>query len=383
MRTDPALSPSSLQAEAIARLERGEALLPESQANLIEVSGILKSYGLVLDAYYRVLADMAERQFLVFLTFFKYFQGEVTPRKLLRHWRHDRLNYEYAEYIMRAMLWHGGGGLDAYLDSAEFRERAEGAIRDKFRGNGLMLAIHRLYREFLPEQVRQLAYCSVLAQFWQVMSELFLSLGQRYDSGEIASLAAVVQHIQAGLLRAANRPITYTVALRGHTYEIVPPSAGLTFLADAAVPYVEAILLRGTPFLGTVSYNAQAGQIPQRQSDFRYGPLYADPLTTGSAGVPPSLLAQDLWRYLPAALQALYGQRSPDGRDWLVRIGQGFQKAMVCVTAAAIRGLAPHPLETADPQQQQANRAHLAQWVERFPPGLLAPLAASAPDSTD
>ena len=39
---------------------------------------------------------------------------------------------------------------------------------------------------------------------------------------------------------------------------------------------------------------------------------------------------------------------------------------MFCVTTAAIKGLAPHPLDTKEPEQQQANRAYLENWLDRF-----------------
>jgi hypothetical protein len=45
---------------------------------VIEVVGILKSYGIVLDAYYKNLIYIAEHQFLVLFPFFKYFDGEVS-----------------------------------------------------------------------------------------------------------------------------------------------------------------------------------------------------------------------------------------------------------------------------------------------------------------
>jgi hypothetical protein len=105
----------------IERLLQGDALLPDNPTNLIEVVGILKSYGVVLDAYARNLKYVATDQFLLLFPFFKYFNGEVTTGKLLRHWWHDRINYEYAEYCMKGMLWHGGGGLDDYLDSDGFK----------------------------------------------------------------------------------------------------------------------------------------------------------------------------------------------------------------------------------------------------------------------
>src|SRR5918998_6897475 len=116
-------------------LESGKALLPDSAENVVEVVGILKSYGIVLDAYSRNLIYIAENQFLVFFPFFKYFNGDVSLKKLLRHWWHDRINFEYAEYCMKAMFWHGGGGLDAYVDSPEFQKRSRQAIQAKFGGN--------------------------------------------------------------------------------------------------------------------------------------------------------------------------------------------------------------------------------------------------------
>ena len=106
-------------AEYIQRLQTGETLLADTPGNVMEVVGILKSYGIVLDAYSTNLNYIAENQFLVFFPFFKYFNGKISLRKLLRHWWHDRINFEYAEYCMKAMMWHGGGGLDNYLDTEE------------------------------------------------------------------------------------------------------------------------------------------------------------------------------------------------------------------------------------------------------------------------
>jgi hypothetical protein len=53
----------------IERLNAGGALLPDSPENVMEVVGILKSYGIVLDAYSRNLNYIAENQFLVFFPF--------------------------------------------------------------------------------------------------------------------------------------------------------------------------------------------------------------------------------------------------------------------------------------------------------------------------
>jgi CO2 hydration protein len=350
----------------IDHLESGGALLPNTPKNLVEVVGILKSYGVVLDAYWHNLTYISEHQFLVLFPFFKYFNGEVSFEKLLRHWWHDRINYEFAEYCMKAMFWHGGGGLDAYLDSDEFSQRAHAAIQAKIQSNLPMRGLSSLFKGFLPEQVRMAAYYSALGQFWDVMSRMFLELSDRYDRGEITSIEAVVEHIKQGLVAAASQPITYTVQIHGQPYDIIPESAGLTFLMDTAVPYVEAVFFRTFPFFGTVSYNAQAQQISRNQSDFNYGALFADPLPIGSAGIPPTLLMQDLTHFIPDYLLEIYlgGLRQKD--DLRVKICISFQKSMFCVTTAAILGLMPHPLDTTDTEQQQINRAYLEGWMDKL-----------------
>ena len=350
----------------IERLKAGGALLPDTKQNVLEVVGILKSYGVVLDAYYQNLLYIAEHQFLVLFPFFKYFNGEVTLGKLLRHLYHDRINFEYAEYCMKTMFWHGGGGLDTYLDSPEFTHATQQAIQTKIKHNWLIRGLHRLFPEFLPEQVRQQVYYSALGQFWQVMSEIFLTLSDLYDQGKIQSIPQVVEHIGTGLVAAANLPITYAVTLEEQIYEIIPKSAGLTFLPDVAVPYVEAVFFRGTPFPGTVSYNAQAHQISPDQSRFDYGALYADPLPIGGAGIPPTLLMQDMRHFLPEYLHNVYRHSLRGEDDLRVQICQSFQKSMYCVTTATILGLAPYPLDTADPEQQQTNQSYLETWMDRF-----------------
>lgn len=350
----------------INRLLRAEALLPDNETNLIEVVGILKSYGIVLDAYAQNLIYIADHQFLRLFPFFKYFNGEVTLPKLLKHWWHDRINYEYAEYCMRTMLWHGGGGLDEYLDSPEFAQACEAAIRAKLKGNLLMQGLHRLFSDFLPEQVRQSAYYSGLGQFWTVMSEIFLTLSDLYDQKQIQSIPAVVAHIKDGLVAAANIPITYSVEIDGNRYDLIPESAGLTFLMDTAVPYVEAVFFRGTPFLGTVSYNAQAQQISPDQARFDYGALYADPVPVGGAGIPPTLLMQDMRHFLPDYLQAYYRKGLRGDEDVRVQITQSFQKSMFCVTSAALQGLLPHDADTQDTQEKAENQAFLAAWMDRL-----------------
>jgi CO2 hydration protein len=353
-------------AEYIERLQKGGALVPDSPENVLEVVGILKSYGIVLDAYSKNLIYIAEHQFLIFFPFFKYFNGEFSFQKLFRHWWHNRINFEYAEYCMKSMMWHGGGGLDTYLDTQEFQERAQAVIDAKFPNNPLILSVNQLFPDFLTEQLRVSTYYTGLGQFWRVMADIFLTLSDYYDQGKIKSISQVVDHIKAGLVTSASNPITYTVKIRDQAYEIIPKSVGLTFLADTAIPYVEAVFFRGTPFHGTVSYNAQAYQISPDQSRFQYGALYADPLPIGGAGIPPTLLMQDMRHYLPKYLHDIYrrGLRGED--DLRVKICMSFQKSMFCVTTATILGLMPYPMDTKDSSEQNANRVYLEKWMSRL-----------------
>ena len=148
--------------------------------------GILKSYGVVLDAYSINLNYIADTQFLKLFPFFKYFNGKVNAERIAQFIAHDRINYEYAEYCMKAMFWHGGGGVDAYLDTPEFAAETERLIKAYYKYNPLMLALHKIFPDFLPEQMRQMAYYSALGQFWRVMSDIFINLSDRYDEGELS-----------------------------------------------------------------------------------------------------------------------------------------------------------------------------------------------------
>jgi CO2 hydration protein len=353
-------------AEYVKRLQTGDSLLADSPQNVLEVVGILKSYAIVLDAYSKNLIYIAENQFLIFFPFFKYFNGEINFKKLLRHWWHDRINFEYAEYCLKSMMWHGGGGLDTYLDTPEFKEKAEAVIKAKFKNNPLISSINQLFPDFLTEQLRVSAYYSGLGQFWRIMADIFFTLSDLYDQGKIKTIAEVVEHIKVGLVKDANTPITYAVKVQDKVYEIIPDSLGLTFLADTAIPYVEAVFFRGTPFQGTVSYNAQAYQIPPDQSRFQYGALYADPLPIGGAGIPPTLLMQDMRHYLPEYLHEVY-RRSLRGEDDLrVQICISFQKSMFCVTSATILGLLPYALDTQNIDEQKLNQIYIEKWMDRL-----------------
>ncbi|CAK6689632.1 CO2 hydration protein [Synechococcus sp. CBW1107] len=353
-------------AELDAKLLAGETLLANTPDHLIEVVDVLKSYGEVLDAYSTNLIYQAEKQFLLPFPLFKYLDGHNSPARIWRHLNHDRINFEYAEYCMKTMLWHGTGGLDAYLDSEAFAENCAAIIRRKTSRDPLLAVLHPLFPGFLIELIRTAATTHALGQFWRVMSDLFLDLARAEADGRVDSIDAVVEFIKDGLVAAAANPITYGVEVIGEHLWVLPPKAGLTFLMDVAVPYVEAVFLRGTPFLGTVSFNAQAHQISPDQAQFAYGALYADPLPSMGSGIPPSLLMQDMYRHLPERLHSWYRQRTRGEGDVRVKICMSFQKSMFCVTNAAIRGTFPHPLSSTDPAEQAANRAYAAAWSGRL-----------------
>lgn len=353
-------------AELEASLLAGHTLLSNTAEHLIEVVDVLESYGQVLDAYSKNLIFQAEQQFLLPFPLFKYLDGDKSVAKIWRHLNHDRINFEYAEYCMKAMLWHGTGGLDAYLDSEPFAANCRAIIARKTRRDPLLALLHPVFRGFLIELIRTAATTSALGQFWRVMSDLFLDLAAAEAAGRVGSIEAVVEFIKDGLVAAAGNPITYAVEIEGERMWVLPPEARLTFLADVAVPYVEAVFLRGLPFLGTVSFNAQAQQISPDQGQFAYGALYADPLPSMGAGIPPSLLMQDMYRHLPERLHQLYRQRGRGEGDVRVKICMSFQKSMFCVTNAAIRGTFPSPLSSQDPAEQAANSAYAAAWASRL-----------------
>jgi hypothetical protein len=328
--------------EVQRRLLAGETLLTDTPDHLLEVVAVLESYGEVLDAYSINLIYQAEQQFLNPFPVFKFFDGDLNPARFWRHLNHDRINYEYAEYCQKAMFWHATGGLDAYLDSEAFADNCRRIIAAKRRRDPLLALLHPLAPGFLPELIRSAATTHALGQFWRVMSDLFLAL-----------------------VAAAN-PIRYRVEVGGDSFWVLPPEANLTFLVDVAVPYVEAVFLRGTPFLGTVSFNAQAQQISPDQAQFAYGALYADPLPSMGAGIPPSLLMQDMYRHLPESLHQWYRERTRGEGDVRVKICMSFQKAMFCVTNAAIAGTMPHSLATEDAGERAANEAYAQAWAARL-----------------
>jgi CO2 hydration protein len=358
--------PTVTDAEFVRRLMQHETLLPESAHNTMEVVSVLTAYAHVIGAYWKNLLYVADTQFLVLFPFFKYMNGDRSFANLLKHWRHDRINYEFSEYCMKAMFWHGGGGMDAYLDTPEFAQLARTAIDAKLRGNPVMQLVDRTFDQFTLEQVRQMCYYSALGQFWHIMSDLFFDLADAYAAQQVKTVLDIVEFVKAGLVTAAAVPITYSVVIKGQTYDLMPESAGLTFLMDTAVPYVEAVFFRSLPFMGTLSYNAQAQQIPGDQGDFVYGALYADPLPVGGGGIPPTLLMQDMLRFMPDDLLAYYRTFGRGEHDLRVKLTESFQKSMFCVTNGALWGLVPNALDSESAEAQAENAVFFQGWVDRL-----------------
>ncbi|MEB3225645.1 MAG: CO2 hydration protein, partial [Synechococcus sp.] len=185
-------------ADVIHRLEAGGSMLPDTPENLMQIIGIYKAYAVPMDFYWRDLLYIAEQVFLEPFRFFKYFisdeylerqnhyagdqadlriwrgTGSAHPEllefmkkgetfkapKLFHHLFHDRINMEFAEACMQAMLWHGRdmgyGQFDAYLDSDEYKANADRAIKAYFKKNPAMLGLYKLFPDMFLEQVREL-----------------------------------------------------------------------------------------------------------------------------------------------------------------------------------------------------------------------------------
>jgi CO2 hydration protein len=397
-------------ADIIHRLEAGGSMLPDTPENLQQIIGIYKAYAVPMDFYWRDLLYIAERVFLNPLPAFKYFisdhyldrpnayagdnadlriwrgpadahpelrtfmeKGEIKRKmpKLLRHLAHDRVNMEFAEACMQAMFWHEdiNPKFNAYLDSDEYKANSDRAIRAYFKGNPVMLGLYKLFPDMFLEQVRRLSYYSNLGLFWEVMAPVFFEMSDLYDEGKLTSVPAAMDFLVNGIFAVAGRPIYHHVYIVDECFEIIPKSQGFTWLYEAALPYVEAVFYRTAPFRGTKSYNAQAGQIPAEQKDFHYGILYADVFPVGSAGIPPTLLMQDMLHFLPDYLVETYAQHSRGEDDSLVQLGITFQRSMYNVTSAVIQALRAallYPLDDPNPDHLQANRQFFEQQLDRF-----------------
>jgi len=364
-----------------------------------------------MDFYWRDLLYIAERVFLDPLPFFKYFlpqeyldlqnhyagdnadlriwrgTGSAHPEllefmdkgktrkmpRLIHHLWHDRVNMEFAEACMQAMLWHGrdmGWGLfDAYLDSEEYRQNADRAIKAYFKKNPVMMKLYDLFPDMFLEQVRMMSYYSNLGLFWEVMAPVFFEMSDIYDEGGFKGVPDAMNFLVNGIFAIAGRPIYHHVYIDGQCYEIIPKSKAFTWLYEAALPYVEAVFYRTAPFRGTKSYNAQAKQVPYEQKDFHYGILYADVFPVGTAGIPPTLLMDDMYHFLPQYLIDYYQQNCRGEDDILIQLGISFQRSMYNVTSAVIQALRTallYPLDDPNPKHLLKNRQFFEAQMDRF-----------------
>lgn len=406
------LPPSTHEfADIIHRLEAGGSMLPDTPENLMQIIGIYKAYAVPMDFYWRDLLYIAERVFLDPLPFFKYFlpqeyldlqnhyagdnadlriwrgTGSAHPEllefmdkgktrkmpRLIHHLWHDRVNMEFAEACMQAMLWHGrdmGWGLfDAYLDSEEYRQNADRAIKAYFKKNPVMMKLYDLFPDMFLEQVRMMSYYSNLGLFWEVMAPVFFEMSDIYDEGGFKGVPDAMNFLVNGIFAIAGRPIYHHVYIDGQCYEIIPKSKAFTWLYEAALPYVEAVFYRTAPFRGTKSYNAQAKQVPDEQKDFHYGILYADVFPVGTAGIPPTLLMDDMYHFLPQYLIDYYQQNCRGEDDILIQLGISFQRSMYNVTSAVIQALRTallYPLDDPNPKHLLKNRQFFEAQMDRF-----------------
>jgi CO2 hydration protein len=398
-------------ADIIYRLEAGGSMLPDTPENLMQIIGIYKAYAVPMDFYWRDLLYIAERVFLEPLPFFKYFlpqeyldlhnhyagddadlriwRGEATAHPellefmakgktkkmstLLHHLWHDRINMEFAEACMSAMLWHGKdmgyGKFDDYLDTDEYKANADRAIKAYFKKNPLMLGLYKIFPDMFLEQVKQLSYYANLGLFWEVMAPVFFEMSDIYDEGGFKGVPDAMNFLVNSIFAIAGRPIYHHVYIDGECYEIIPKSKGFTWLYEAALPYVEAVFYRTAPFRGTKSYNAQAKEVPDEQKDFHYGILYADVFPVGTAGIPPTLLMDDMYHFLPQYLIDYYQEHCRGEDDVLIQLGITFQRSMYNVTSAVIQALRQallYPLDDPNPKHLQANRQFFEAQMDRF-----------------
>ncbi|UIE37758.1 CO2 hydration protein [Leptodesmis sichuanensis] len=398
-------------AEVIHRLEAGGSMVPDTPENLMKIIGMYKAYSVPMDFYWRDLLYLGERVFIDPLPFFKYLptedywklhnhyagddadlriwrggaeyhpelkefleKGEMgkMPR-LLHHLLHDRINMEFSEDLARAMMWHRmSGKLEAFLDSEEYINNANWAIVAYLKANPLytpLLALHKLFPQMFLEQARMATYMSILGLFWEIMAPVFFEMSDRYDEGSISTVPEAMDFLVNGIFAIAGRPIYHHVYIKGECYEIIPKSKGFMWLYEAAWPYVEAVFYRTAPFRGTKSYNAQANEVPSEQIDFHYGILFADKFPVGTAGIPPTLLHQDMYHFLPPYLKEHFLQNCRGEDDILVQLGIAFQRSMYNVTSAvlqATRAALLYPLDDPNPRHLQANRDFFEAQMDRF-----------------
>ena len=124
-----------------------------------------------------------------------------------------------------------------------------------------------------------------------------------------------------------------------------------------------------SPREGTKSYNAQAQQVSDDQKDFHYGILYADVFPVGTAGIPPTLLMDDMYHFLPDYLLEYYQKHCRGEGDMLIQLGITFQRSMYNVTSAVIQALRQallYPLDDENPKHLLKNRQFFESQMDRF-----------------
>jgi len=202
-----------------------------------------------------------------------------------------------------------------------------------------------------------------------VMAPVFFEMSDIYDEGGFKGVPDAMNFLVNGIFAIAGRPIYHRVNIRGEWFEIIPKSKGFTWLYEAALPYVEAVFYRTAPFRGTKSYNAQAKQVPEDQKDFHYGILYADVFPVGTAGIPPTLLMDDMYHFLPDYLIKYYQAHCRGEEDMLIQLGITFQRSMYNVTSAVIHALRTallYPLDDPNPRHLLKNRQFFEAQMDRF-----------------
>ena len=85
----------------------GQTLLDDTPDHLIQVVDVLKAMERCWMLTASISSTKPKERLLNPFPVLKYLDGDVSPAKLWRHFWHDRINFEYAEYCMKAMLaWH-------------------------------------------------------------------------------------------------------------------------------------------------------------------------------------------------------------------------------------------------------------------------------------
>jgi CO2 hydration protein len=398
-------------AHIVHRFEAGGAMIEDTPLNLMKIIGMYKAYSIPMDFYWRDLLYLGERVFINPLPFFKYLptaeyferhnhyagddadirlwrgyptahqelldfmqKGETKKMpRILHHLWHDRINQEFSEDLARAMMWHRmSGNLENFLDSEEYITNANRAIEAYLTHHVAyrpLLLLHKAFPQMFLEQARMATYMSILGLFWEIMAPVFFEMSDRYDEGSFTTVKDAMDFLVKGIFMIAGRPIYHHVYIGDKCYEIIPKSKGFMWLWEAAWPYVEAVFYRTAPFRGTKSYNAQAQQVPDNQVDFHYGILFADKFPVGTAGIPPTLLHQDMYHFLPKYLQDHFAQNCRGKDDILVQLGISFQRSMYNVTSAVIqatRAALLFPLDDPNPRHLMMNRQFYEAQLDRF-----------------